>query len=119
MLPSLRLTAGIENVLLTAASTGAEDFSFYQQRAPGIYFVLGGMPKGGDPIKAPSHHTPDFFIDESGLKLGAKALANLTIDYMEMNNKKFKNIPIGIFMQKCVTIIGYAFLINRVFLKAL
>ena len=66
---------------------GAKDFSFYQQKVPGIYFVLGGMPKGADPIKAPSHHTPDFYIDESGLKLGVKALANLTIDYMEMDKK--------------------------------
>ncbi len=87
MLPSLKQTAGAENVLLTPARTGAEDFSFYQQKVPGIYFVLGGMPKGADPIKAPSHHTPDFYIDESGLKLGVKALANLTIDYMEMDKK--------------------------------
>ena len=87
MLPSLRQTAGSENVVLTPARTGAEDFSFYQQKVPGIYFVLGGMPKGGDPLTAPSHHTPDFFIDESGLKLGVKALANLTVDYMEMDKK--------------------------------
>ncbi|MEO6721589.1 MAG: amidohydrolase [Ferruginibacter sp.] len=84
MLPSLQLTAGKENVLLKAAHTGAEDFSFYQQKVPGIFFNLGGMPKGADPLKAPSHHTPDFFIDESGLKLGVQALANLAIDYMEM-----------------------------------
>lgn len=90
MLPSLRQTAGSENVLLTAARTGAEDFSFYQQKVPGIYFVLGGMPKGVNPLTAPSHHTPDFFIDESGLKLGVKALANLTIDYMEMEKKAGK-----------------------------
>ena len=90
MLPSLRQTAGNENVLLTPARTGAEDFSFYQQKIPGIYFVLGGMPKGGNPLTAPSHHTPDFFIDESGLKLGVKALANLTIDYMEMDKKVSK-----------------------------
>ena len=48
------------------------------------------MPKGGDPITAPSHHTPDFFIDESGLKLGALTLANLAIDYMEMSQQKSK-----------------------------
>ena len=84
MLPSLQQTAGKDNVLLKPAHTGAEDFSFYQQKVPGIFFNLGGMPKGADPLKAPSHHTPDFFIDESGLKLGMQAMANLTIDYMEM-----------------------------------
>jgi amidohydrolase len=40
------------------------------------------MPKGKDPITTPSHHTPDFFIDESGLKLGVTSLVNLTLDYM-------------------------------------
>jgi len=59
---------------LNPAVTGAEDFSFYQQKAPGIFFFLGGMPKGGDPKTAPSHHTPDFYIDESGFKLGGKGL---------------------------------------------
>lgn len=84
MLPSLQKTAGTENVQLKAAVTGAEDFSFFQEKVPGLFFFLGGMPKGGNPLTAPSHHTPDFFIDDSGLLLGVKALANLTLDYMEM-----------------------------------
>jgi amidohydrolase len=82
MLPTLQAVAGKENVLLRPAVTGAEDFSFYQEKAPGLFIFLGGMPKGQDPLKAPSHHTPDFFIDESGFTLGVKALADLTVDYM-------------------------------------
>lgn len=82
MLVSLRRTAGAENVLLRPAVTGAEDFSFFQEIVPGLFIFLGGMPKGMDPAKAPSHHTPDFFIDESGLMLGVEALTNLTVDYM-------------------------------------
>lgn len=83
MLPTLQAVAGKENVLLKAAVTGAEDFSFFQEKVPGLFIFLGGMPKGQDPLKAPSHHTPDFFIDESGFRLGVKALAGLTVDYME------------------------------------
>lgn len=83
MLPSLKKAAGAENVILAPAETGAEDFSFYQQVIPGLYFFLGGMPKGGDPKTAPSHHTPDFFIDESGLMLGVEALTTLTLDFMK------------------------------------
>lgn len=82
MLPSLKATAGAEHVLLRPPVTGAEDFSFYQEKVPGLFIFLGGMPKGQDPKKAPSHHTPDFFIDESGFVLGVNALANLTLDYM-------------------------------------
>ena len=87
MLPSLRSAAGSENVQLKPPVTGAEDFSFYQQKAPGIFFFLGGMPKGQDPKIAPSHHTPDFFIDESGFKLGIKAFTTLVLDYMNMAKK--------------------------------
>ena len=84
MLPTLQRTAGASNVVLKPAVTGAEDFSFYQEKVPGLFFFLGGMPKGKDPLTAPSHHTPDFFIDESGFTLGVKALANLTLDYMQV-----------------------------------
>lgn len=84
MLPSLRETTGAGNLLLKPPVTGAEDFSFFQEKVPGLFIFLGGMPKNGDPLKAPSHHTPDFFIDESGFVLGVKALSNLTLDYMAM-----------------------------------
>jgi amidohydrolase len=84
MLPSLQNTAGAANVKLKPPVTGAEDFSFYQEKVPGLFFFLGAMPKGQDPLKAPSHHTPDFFIDESSFNLGVKALCNLTLDYMGM-----------------------------------
>jgi amidohydrolase len=84
MLPSLQATAGKEHVRLKPPVTGAEDFSFYQEKVPGLFIFLGGMPKGGDPLKAPSHHTPDFFIDESGFTLGVNALSNLALDYMNL-----------------------------------
>ena len=87
MLPTLLSAAGAANVSLRNAETGAEDFSFYEQKAPGIFIHLGGMPKGGDPITAPAHHTPDFFLDESGFTLGVKALCNLTLDYMMQHSK--------------------------------
>ena len=82
MLASLQRSAGKENVSLKPPVTGAEDFSFYQEKVPGLFFFLGGMPKGKDPVTTPSHHTPDFFIDESGMKLGVTSMVNLTLDYM-------------------------------------
>jgi len=87
MIPTLKRLAGAGNVNLIPPVTGAEDFSFFQEKAPGLFLFLGGMPKGQDPKTAPSHHTPDFFIDESAFKLGVKALAGLAIDYMEIGKK--------------------------------
>ena len=83
MLTSLEAAAGAENVNLIKAITGAEDFSLFQQRIPGLFFLLGGLPKGMAVEEAAPHHSPDFRIDESGLKLGVRALAYLTLDYME------------------------------------
>jgi amidohydrolase len=87
MLLSLQATAGITNVVLKPAKTVGEDFSFYQEKAPGLFVFLGGMPIGGDPNTAPSHHTPDFVIDEKALTLGVKTLASLAIDYLESSKK--------------------------------
>ena len=86
MLPTLIRTAGAEKVELQAARTGAEDFSFYQEKVPGLFFYLGGMPKGKKPEEAPSHHTPDFYIDESGFTVGIQTMCNLVLDYMAMKN---------------------------------
>lgn len=85
MLPTLESVAGRENVILMNAMTGAEDFAFYQQEIPGLFVFVGGMPKGQDPQKAAPHHTPDFYLDESGMKTGVKVLTHLTLNYM--NNK--------------------------------
>jgi amidohydrolase len=82
MLPSLQSSAGAAHVKLKPPVTGAEDFSFYQEKVSGLFIFLGGMPKNGDPLKAPSHHTPDFFIDESGFTLGVNTMCNLALDYM-------------------------------------
>jgi amidohydrolase len=79
MLPSLQKAAGANNVNIIRAITGAEDFSFFQKEVPGLYFFLGGKPVGKP---ATSHHTPDFYIDESGMKLGVKTFVQLTLDYL-------------------------------------
>ena len=83
MLPSLQRAAGERNVVQIAPIMGAEDFSFFQREVPGLYFFLGGKPLDVPVSEAAPHHTPDFYIDESGLKLGVEALLNLTIDYMQ------------------------------------
>lgn len=81
MLPSLQKAAGTTNVQTQAWTTGAEDFSYFGEKAPAFFFYLGGMPKGIDPTKAPGHHTPDFYIDDSQLDVGVKAFCNIVFDY--------------------------------------
>lgn len=88
MLPSLESATGKGNLIENEWTTGAEDFSYYGQKAPAFFFFLGGMPKGQDPLKAAPHHTPDFIIDDSKLDLGVKAFCNLVFDYSTLKKSK-------------------------------
>ena len=82
MLPTLTRVAGKDNVKIIKAITGAEDFSFFQEKVPGLYFFIGGIPADFDPSKVADHHTPDFYVDDSGMMLGMKAMSTLTLDYL-------------------------------------
>jgi amidohydrolase len=83
MLPSMQRTAGDSNVTWMDAMTGSEDFSFFGAKVPSFFFFLGGMKPGQDPKTAFPHHTADFYIDESGFKLGVRTFCNLVFDYSD------------------------------------
>ena len=78
---SLSKVAGVENVFESNWTTAAEDFSFYGEKAPTFFFSLGGMEKGKKPSEVGGHHTPDFYLDESGFINGVKAFCNLVFDF--------------------------------------
>ena len=86
MVPSLQRAAGAANVNEINAVTGSEDFGFFQQNVPGLFFFVGAMPADQDPSKVPAHHTPDFMIDERGMLVGLKAMLNVTLDFMNMRD---------------------------------
>ncbi len=79
---SLEKALGKENVQVMQAVTGAEDFSAFQEKVPGFYFFLGGLIQGNAPKDAPSHHTPEFMVDDAGLIHGVKAMVQLSLDYL-------------------------------------
>ena len=87
MLPALQYAAGKENVKEVNWVTGAEDFSYYGEKAPSFFFFIGGMPKGNDPAKAPPHHTADFYIDESGFDIGVKSFCEIVFNYPLLKKK--------------------------------
>ena len=82
MVSSLQKVAGDDNVVVSDLITGAEDFSYFANEVPGFFFFLGGKPLDVPVEEAAAHHTPDFFIDESGLRLGIEGMLALTLDYM-------------------------------------
>ncbi|MFP8489766.1 amidohydrolase [Gracilimonas sp. Q87] len=78
MAPTLEEVAN-GNAIVMDAITGAEDFSFFQNEIPGLYFFVGAKVPDREPA---GHHTPDFMLDERGMKLGVRAMSNLVVDYM-------------------------------------
>ena len=82
MVPVLEQVAGAGKLVLQRPETGAEDFSFIAERVPSLYIQLGGRPSNVKPEDAADHHTPDFFIDDSGLDLGVRAMTAMALHYM-------------------------------------
>ena len=82
VLPSLKKIVGEEGIVRSDRSTGAEDFSFFSQEVPGFYFFLGVNKPDADPYQTAGNHSPFFYIDDSALPVGVKALSHLTIEYL-------------------------------------
>lgn len=80
MLPTLRRVLGA-NLVEGSKITGAEDFSYFQQRVPGLFLLLGITPSA-DVGKAPQNHSPKFFVDEAALITGVRTLAHLAVDFL-------------------------------------
>jgi len=82
MLPSLQAVVGADNVYEPPLQMGAEDFSFYAQQVPSMFFFVGATGPGIDPATAPSNHSPQFLLDESALDVGLRALLQVSLDYL-------------------------------------
>ena len=80
-IPSLQKAAGTDKVIESNWTTAAEDFSFYGEKAPTFFFSPGAMQKGKDARQVAGHHTPDFYLDESGFIVGVKAFCQLVFDH--------------------------------------
>lgn len=82
MVPTLKRVAGEKQVMVGPLTGTAEDFSYFQQDVPGLFFFLGVTPPSQDPSKAALNHSPLFFADESALPVGVRAMTHLTLDYL-------------------------------------
>jgi amidohydrolase len=60
----------------------AEDFSFYQERIPGLFIYLGVNDPKADQATIEDVHSPRFFIHEPALQIGVRTLSSLAIDFL-------------------------------------
>jgi amidohydrolase len=80
--PVLKRAAGEMNVGVCPKTCGAEDFSYFQREVPGLFFNLGCTPHDQPCKGAPSNHSPRFYVDETSLVVGVRALATLAVDWL-------------------------------------
>ncbi len=85
MEPTLEWAAGEDNVHEIRRLTIAEDFSFFQQEVPGLYFFLGINKEGVGAWEAPMNHSPNFYVNEAALITGVRAMSGLAVEYLAAN----------------------------------
>lgn len=83
VLPSLQRVAGKDRVAVLPLITGSEDFAYYADMIPSVFFYVGVTPPGQDANAAPSNHSPLFYIDEPGIAFATRALAAVAVDYLQ------------------------------------
>jgi len=82
MLPTLKRIGGDGGSRPHQRVMVAEDFSYFQEKIPGLFYFVGVTPKDQDMAAAAPNHSPHFHIDESGLLQGARSLAALAVDFL-------------------------------------
>lgn len=81
-LPVFERLVGKANVREISLQTTADDYSFFGQQVPALYFWIGITPPDRDPQTAAFNHSPQFYIDEAGMITGVRALLALTTEYL-------------------------------------
>ena len=82
MVPSLVRVYGAEHVRETRPITAAEDFSFYQEKVPGLFFFVGVRDPAVPVAEAVPNHSPRFDADERALENAVRAMASLAVDFL-------------------------------------
>jgi amidohydrolase len=93
VLPSLRRAVGEEHVKVLPLITGAEDFAFFAQRVPSVFFFVGVTPRGQDAQQAPANHSPLFYMDEAGLPPGLRSMLQVAVDYLQSGGRSATSSP--------------------------
>jgi amidohydrolase len=82
MIPTLKRIGGDGGSRPQQRVMVAEDFSYFQEKVPGMFYFVGITPKDQDMAAAAPNHSPRFHIDESGLLQGVRSLAALAVDFL-------------------------------------
>ncbi len=85
MMPTLDWAAGVDKVVEHPLITGAEDFSFFQEKIPGLFLMLGVNDPGVAAGDSPANHSPLFSPNEDAMIVGVRALVGFAMDYADIS----------------------------------
>jgi amidohydrolase len=83
ILPTLQRVVGADHVKEAHVITASEDYSFFAEKIPSVFFFVGITPADQDPLQAPSNHSDFFYLDERGIPVGMHAMTQVVLDYLE------------------------------------
>jgi amidohydrolase len=79
MIPTLERVLGREAVRVIEPWSASEDFSYFANAVPGLFFNLGVQRPG---TRSGGHHTPTFMADDGAIPAGMRAMSALVLDYL-------------------------------------
>jgi amidohydrolase len=71
---------GEEAVLSGQPVMPAEDFAYFQQAVPGVFFFYGVNPPGVSAAEAAPNHNPRFFVHEPAMETALRAMLAIALD---------------------------------------
>jgi amidohydrolase len=77
MVPVMKRVLGAENVDLREPKTGAEDFSYFAQKVPGLMVFVGAVPEGKS---SGGHHTPTFYADNGVVPVAMRLMTAMVLE---------------------------------------
>jgi amidohydrolase len=80
---ALRATFGADAVKSIGLQPVAEDFAHVSQAVPSVYFWVGVTPPGKDAATAPDNHSDFFYLDETSIRVGIRAMLAVAVDYLQ------------------------------------
>jgi amidohydrolase len=84
MIPTLKRVVGVDNVLMMDPVMGGEDFAYFANEVPGMYYRLGVVKAG---TTSGWLHTPTFRADDACLEIGIRAMSSVLLDYLNAVGK--------------------------------
>lgn len=84
MVPVMKRLLGAENVDLRGPKTGAEDFSYFAQKVPGLMVFVGAVPEGK---VSGGHHTPTFYADDGTVPVAMRLMTGMVLEGLKAPGK--------------------------------